>query len=129
VIASTRRRRGLSLWGPVVVYMALIYGVSGMQRAPLPSQVSDKAGHLAAYFVLGLLTVRAVAGGFPARVTVRVAVLSAVVACGYGAFDEVHQLFVPGRSGDIADWYADSSGVLLGLAVSWAWGMIAASAE
>jgi VanZ family protein len=32
----------------------------------------------------------------------------------YGASDEVHQAFVPGRSADPADWAADALGVLAG---------------
>ena len=32
------------------------------------------------------------------------------IAASYGVFDEVHQLFVPGRSGDLYDWFADVSG-------------------
>ncbi len=33
----------------------------------------------------------------------------------YGALDEVHQLFVPGRSCDIYDWLADVAGVILAI--------------
>jgi VanZ family protein len=126
---SSSRARSFSLWAPVLVYMVLIFSVSGMASAPLPEQVSDKLGHLVAYFGLGVLAVRAAAGGLPARVTGRVAVLTAVIACGYGASDEIHQLFVLGRSADVADWYADSAGALLGLCACWAWGMIAVRAD
>jgi VanZ family protein len=109
--------------------MAMIYFVSALPRAPLPEQVSDKTGHFAAYAVLAVLAVRAVGGGLPCRVTMRVAWLALLVASGYGAFDEIHQAFVPGRSSDIADWYADTAGAALALLVCWAWGMIAVSGE
>ena len=33
----------------------------------------------------------------------------------YGASDETHQLFVPGRSCDIADWIADCVGISFSL--------------
>jgi VanZ family protein len=113
------------LWAPVVAYMAGIYVVSGLQNAPLPDEVSDKTGHFAAYAGLGGLCVRAVGGGLPCRVVLRVALLALAIAAGYGAFDEVHQLFVPGRSGDVNDWFADVTGASIGIAVCWLWGIIA----
>jgi len=105
--------------------MVMIYFVSALPVAPLPERVSDKTGHLMAYFVLGILSVRASGGGLPCRVTTRVALLALAIASGYGAFDEWHQWFVPGRSADVADWYADSAGAAIGLGVCWAWGMMA----
>lgn len=123
------RVRVLWLWMPVLLYMAAIFGVSGMSDPGLPGGVSDKLAHAAAYMGLGILSVRAVAGGLPAPVTLRVALLGMLIACGHGAFDEVHQMFVPGRSADVADWYADVAGAWLGLGACWAWGMIVARAD
>jgi VanZ family protein len=114
---------------PVIAYMAAIYFVSGLQRAPLPDDVSDKTGHFVAYGGLALLSVRAVAGGLPSQVTWRIALLALAIAGGYGVFDEVHQLFVPGRSGDIADWFADVTGAVIGIGACWLWGIIASRSD
>jgi VanZ family protein len=35
----------------------------------------------------------------------------------YGASDEVHQSFVPGRAADPLDWVADSAGAVAGVLV------------
>ena len=35
----------------------------------------------------------------------------------YAAFDELHQLFIPGRSCDLNDWIADMIGVCIGISV------------
>jgi VanZ family protein len=121
----TSRARHLSLWLPVVVYTTAIYFVSGLPVAPLPDEVSDKTGHMAAYAGLAILAVRALGGGLPCRVVWRVAWLALVIAAGYGAFDELHQLFVPGRTGELLDWYADVSGAVIGIGACWLWGMIA----
>jgi len=129
VFFRTPRARFLSLWAPVAVYMAMIFFISALPSAPLPEEVSDKTGHLAAYVVLGVLSVRAVGGGLPCRVTVPIACLALAIASGYGAFDEGHQWFVPGRSADIADWYADTAGAAIGLCVCWAWGMMAVRSD
>src|SRR5262245_23763885 len=103
--------------------MVLIFFVSDLSRPPTPSDVSDKTLHLSAYFVLGVLTVRAVLGGLPARLTRRGAALALLIAIGYGVFDEVHQAFVPGRTADVFDLIADSAGVAAALVVCWAWGI------
>jgi len=129
VLVRTPRARLLSLWVPVVVYMAMIFFISALPSAPLPEEVSDKTGHLAAYVVLGVLSVRAVGGGLPCRVTVPIACLALAIASGYGAFDEGHQWFVPGRSADIVDWYADTAGAAIGLGLCWAWGMMAVRSD
>jgi VanZ family protein len=119
------RARRLSLWVPVFAYMIAIFFVSNLQVAPLPEEVSDKTAHIWAYAGLAVLSVRAVGGGLPCPVVFRVAWLALVVAGGYGIFDEIHQLFVPGRSGDLLDWYADVSGAVLGIGACWLWGIIA----
>jgi len=105
--------------------MVAIFFVSNLQVAPLPEEVSDKTAHLWAYAGLAILAVRAVGGGLPCRVMLRVALLAFLIAAGYGVFDEVHQLFVPGRSGDVFDWFADASGAVVGIAACWLWGIIA----
>jgi VanZ family protein len=104
--------------------MAAIFFVSGMSQAPLPSDVSDKHAHAAAYLVMALLAVRAVHGGLPARVTLRGALIALAITVGYGASDESHQYFVPGRSADALDLLADATGGLLGLILCWAWGIL-----
>jgi VanZ family protein len=55
-----------------------------------------------------------------------VALVALAITIGYASFDEIHQTFVPGRFGDLADWYADGIGAVIGLAACWAWGMMAA---
>ena len=112
------------LWAPVVVYMALIFFVSALPEAPLPSDVSDKSAHVVGYLVLGVLAVRAVHGGLPARVTSHGALLALAITIGYGAFDEGHQWLVPGRSADLLDLLADAAGGLVGLIGCWAWGIL-----
>jgi VanZ family protein len=37
----------------------------------------------------------------------------------YGLSDEVHQIWVPGRSADILDWLVDGLGIFT---VGWLWG-------
>lgn len=72
-----------------------------------------KTAHAAEYAVLGMLL-------FGACYQMKeqwkkTAVLSWGVGTFYAATDEIHQLFVPGRSGQISDVLLDSSGVAAGV--------------
>lgn len=95
-----------------------------------------KTAHAAEYAVLGLLTAGAYIGGESAEAfkvnykkTVNVRdsrekmsisrgiVIPWVITTAYAGTDELHQLFVPGRSGQVSDVLLDSAGALIGLAV------------
>jgi VanZ family protein len=104
--------------------MALIFAESAQPKAPLPSQLSDKQGHSIAYMGLAVTVGRALAGGISTGVRLPAAAGALVIASAYGATDEWHQSFVPGRSADIHDWFADTIGAALGAGACWAWGII-----
>ena len=104
--------------------MAAIFYVSSLHEAPLPQQVSDKSAHGLAYVGLGLLITRALARGLPARISLRIALASIAIATAYGTSDEFHQLFVSGRSADLYDLLADSSGAVLATVACWLWGIL-----
>jgi len=117
-------RRIIQLWGPVVVYMAAIFYVSSLPQAPLPPGLPDKPAHALGYFGFGFVIARALAGGLPPRITTRQFFIGLAIAVAYGASDEFHQRFVPGRTGDLADLYADTVGAAIELIACWAWGII-----
>lgn len=69
-----------------------------------------KAAHLSEYTVLGILLSSSFAS-FSVRRGYIFAPLAGIL---YAATDEIHQLFVPGRSGELRDVCIDSIGVILG---------------
>ena len=91
--------------------MAVIFVLSAQPKPPLPSQLSDKQGHSLGYMGLAVTVGRALAGGI-AGTSLRTAAAAWAIASGYGATDEWHQSFVPGRSADVRDWLADATGAL-----------------
>jgi len=101
---------------PALAYAAIIFALSS-QSDPLPFLppeifLQDKLLHAAEYAVLGGLLVRALhLAGLRPSVALVVAV---VVASAFGATDEFHQSFVPGRNSDVADWLADTLGATIG---------------
>ena len=115
--------RLLSLWGPVLAHMALIFAASSSSdTSAVPSAIPDKVVHFAVYAVLGVLLLRAVAGGRLRGVTWSGVVVAVAVATLYGITDEWHQSFVPNRTPDAMDVLADlagaSTGAILGCLVA-----------
>jgi hypothetical protein len=91
-----------------VAWMALVFVLSNGRRDLLPpgwfSSLVSNAGHAAIFGVLALLAARAAGSGMRAQwVGFAIAVL-------YGATDEWHQSYVPGRTASLADWATDAIG-------------------
>jgi VanZ family protein len=95
--------------------MAALYALSSRPSLPGGSVVWDKLAHGVAYALLVVLLGRALHGA-PRGVPPRLAVVAALLAVAYGAFDEVHQSFVPGRTASWLDLVADAVGASLGAA-------------
>ena len=100
--------RLLTLWGPPVALMALIFVFSAQQ-----SGVEDRAWwdvalrkgvHFGEYALLCALMIRALRGRLLAAWTVTVL---------YAVTDEVHQTFVDGRHGTPRDVLIDAAGALV----------------
>jgi VanZ family protein len=104
--------------------MASIFYVSSLPQPVVPPG-GDKPWHLLAYLGLGVVSVRAVAGGLPASIARRTAGVAMAIAVGYAVTDELHQMFVPGRSAQLTDLLADAIGVVVGTSLCWAWGLMA----
>lgn len=111
-----RTQDRLSRWAPVVLYAAFIFALS--HRSAVPAAVgliSDKAAHALLYAGFGALWARALTNDRPLNKMIR-GVLAIGLASAYGATDELHQMYVPQRSADAADWIADTAGAALGAA-------------
>jgi len=107
---------------PLLVWLLLIFGLSAIPTLPaIKFPLSpDKIAHAGIYFVLCMFGRRAFLHQerwpWLKEHSLLAALLLAVV---YGSLDEVHQMYVPGRSPDIYDALADSLGA--SLFVGWAW--------
>ena len=117
--------RTLSLWGPVVAYMAALFFVSSLSSIPgPPAGLTDKHEHFFFYGILGALALRALARGEWRRVRLPAVVAAVAISSAYGVTDEFHQRFVPGRDYDVLDMVADAIGSAAAAGVLWAWGII-----
>ena len=103
-------------WGPAAFWAGVLFLLSELQGggaglfAGLPAGV-DKLAHGGLYLILGLsLAWGKTRTGFNGS-----GILLLIMGATYGALDEWHQGFVPGRDVSAGDWMADTAGVALGL--------------
>jgi VanZ family protein len=94
----------------------LIFFASSRSHVASPgfTTVDDKFAHFAVYGLLATLVCRLSHGW-------QMAFWSLLVVSGYGASDEWHQSFVPGRSSDVRDWIADTAGAAIAIALYVGW--------
>lgn len=110
---------------PAIVWMAVIFVGSSIPDLPAPpGGIGDTSVHAAEYALLGALLLRGFAGARWAGVTAVAVLLSIATATVYGALDEVHQAFVPGRESALTDLVADATGAGVVTGALWAWGII-----
>jgi VanZ family protein len=106
-------RLNLRRWLPPLLWAGVIIFATSMPSDVVPQQVStfDKTAHFGMYAVLGGLVTRHLA---ETTGRWRAALAALTMAAVFGAFDEWHQQFIPGRSAELADWRADSLGAATG---------------
>lgn len=131
------------LWALVILCMALIFSFSA-QGADDSMDLSDgllydilnflhielslevvtflrvfirKVAHFSIYMLLGVLSYMLFKVGYEKRE--KFSALYAILMCAaYAITDEVHQIFVPGRSGMIRDVLIDSAGAMCGIVLA-----------
>lgn len=111
--------RGTCVWCLPCVWALLIFVLSSIPNLTTHDrfsyEFSDKIAHLLIYMPLGFFIYSAqqewplVERRYSFKLTMIFGVL-------YGISDEIHQLFVPGRYFEVADFIADGLGIFLGAA-------------
>ncbi len=110
-------------WLPVVAWMIVIFIGSSISAIPrVGNETSDgivhRVAHVLEYAVLGALLLRALSRD--RRITKREWIITLLVAGLYGASDEFHQRFTPGRSSEGLAVIFDVAGGMLG---AWVYGV------
>ncbi|MFZ1280594.1 MAG: VanZ family protein [Ignavibacteriaceae bacterium] len=106
---------------PLIIYWIILFILTSLPTgiAITITDVSDKVNHFGGYGLLSVLLYLnlyfqnkfEVLNKYPAFFTV-------AIASFYGLLDEIHQMFVPGRSAEFLDWLADFSGSLLAVLIT-----------
>lgn len=102
----------------VILEVTSIFGLSSEQKQTIIDIAFvpvRKSAHFFIYFVLGITLISFLREfSIPLR---RILLLSIFLAFLYACSDEVHQLFVVGRSGQISDVLLDTFGATVGIGV------------
>ncbi len=103
------------LWPLAIV--VLIFSASAKSTVAGPKIANfDKVTHFSVYGLLATLVCRQTRGW-------RGAAWAFVAVSAFGATDEIHQSFVPGRFAEVEDWVADTAGAAVAVVAyrGWAW--------
>jgi VanZ family protein len=105
-------------WVTVFVWLAFVEVLTSLPGSALPSLPSlpirsDWVAHFCLYAVLGMLLARV---GVLESWSGRRLVLTVVMVSLFGVLDELHQLFIPGRTAEVGDWAMDTLGSATGFA-------------
>ncbi|BDQ02216.1 MAG: hypothetical protein KatS3mg036_0660 [Ignavibacterium sp.] len=113
---KTNPRVFVFIYLPLIIHWITIFILTSLPSDQLPSvEIGDKVNHFLAFFVLGFflnLTLK-YQTKYPS-LKKNILLITIIIAAGYGLLDELHQLFVPGRSAEVLDWVADFVGAISG---------------
>lgn len=87
----------------------IIANIFNINNISILSLIVRKLAHFTEYFILGLLVYNLIYSNQ------KKACFAIIICVLYAISDEIHQLFVPGRSCQVLDVIIDSSGSLLGI--------------
>ena len=118
---------------PAVLWAVIIFASSSLPSDSLPKigiLHIDKVAHFVVFSVFCLLTHRAIK--FQNRMPLlyrHSLVFSILITVLYGAIDETHQYFVPGRVPSWLDLSADAASAFLYAGVFWLWTWVRGSIQ
>ncbi|MGD9818093.1 MAG: VanZ family protein [Desulfomonilaceae bacterium] len=101
---------------PLVAYCLFLFYLSSLSDQSITKiAFPDKAAHVCLYMILGFLVARSSHMVLGQRAGRHNIVVFSLLFCGiYGVSDEIHQLYVEGRSFEYGDIIADALGGALG---------------
>jgi VanZ family protein len=95
------------------IFLRAIQSVDILSLSDVSESIVRKSAHFIAYLILGILLFNAVREYLS---TIKLAIVTTVaIAVAYACTDEIHQLFVVGRSGQLLDVFIDTIGAAVGV--------------
>jgi VanZ family protein len=99
-------------WTAIGLYAGLIFLASSRSiQVTAPSvPYLDKCVHFIEYGLFCTLLCWAISAHLKDGRIRKLIFIAIIITALYGITDEVHQLFVPARTGEVSDWLADTAG-------------------
>lgn len=111
-------KNGFVRWKlPAIIWASVILALTSYPALVVPDMgfnAIDKVAHMIVYFILSYLVTRALVRE-KIQVDYDIFIKSFAICSIFAIFDEVHQIPIPGRVGDILDLSADILGILFAL--------------
>ena len=105
-------RQRLIIHGPTVIWgltILVLTSIPTLKPPDLGVSFSDKLAHAGVYSVFAMLLLRSFHHGL--KTINRTSLFCFLTGIAFGAIDELHQLFIPGRYAEWVDYGADVLGV------------------
>jgi len=101
---------------PALLIAGTLWFLSSQSTLPQPPGPLgwDKLQHLLAYGALGFAIGLWISPAFWKLRPIAAVLVTVLIGSAYGAIDEIHQYFVPGRHSNFWDWVANTLGSILG---------------
>ena len=108
-------------WFPVILYSGIIFYGSSIPGtdAPMPFAHFDKVVHICEYLPYGFLVLRGLDHSLNGQWRGMLMFYAVLFVAFYGASDELHQMFVEGRTSSFMDLLVDIIGGWLGCQLYW----------
>lgn len=113
------RNKVMLVYLPLIFYWIILFILTSLPTSSVPSVgVNDKVEHFLAFFVLSFLVYLTALFQKKKIFLKKYAILfTFIIVSIYGIFDELHQLFIPGRSCELNDLLADIAGAIIGILI------------
>ena len=93
----------------IVPILHWLFPHAAMQTLEYVHHIIRKCAHFTEYFILSLLILRGIRGG-RRETHLRWALVTIIIVAAYASLDEIHQIFVPGRTAAVPDVLLDTTG-------------------
>ena len=112
------KSKKLFLLSPLILASISIFIASHQEGVPYDTSIfifQDKVFHFIAYFIYGI-TIQMFLNYFNIK-SKKYILLTIIIGSLFGASDEFHQSFIPNRTTEFFDWFADTLGVAASLSI------------
>jgi VanZ family protein len=99
-------------WQFLMVAIFIQSSSSSLKLTDIDFDLADKLLHFFVFGILGILTARGLRNSKNRILSENYWSWTLLICIVYGASDEIHQYFVPGRYSSWGDWIADSLGII-----------------